>query len=86
MAMGGWSILIGMGNFIKRQAKTKTGKYALGIIVGAIIANNLPPGVTAYVPGIVEQVLSPDVAAGMMGIMFLRDKAARREAQDRGDE
>ncbi len=75
-----------MWAFLKRQFKTKTGKYGLGIIAGAIIANNAPPGIAQFIPAIVEQVLSPEVAAGMGGIMFLRDKAAKREAQDRGDE
>ncbi len=75
-----------MWAFLKRQFKTKTGKYAIGIIAGAVVANNAPPGLAQFIPAIVEQVLSPEVAAGMGGIMFLRDKAAKREAQDRGDE
>ncbi len=75
-----------MWAFLKRQFKTKTGKYAFGIIAGAIVANNAPPAIAQFIPAIVEQVLSPEVAAGMGGFIFLRDKAAKREAQDRGDE
>ncbi len=75
-----------MWPFLTRQFKTKTGKYALGIIAGAVVANNAPPAIAQFIPAIVEQVLSPDVAAGMVGLMFLRDKNAKREAQDRGDE
>lgn len=76
----------GIWRFFKRQLKTKTGKYGIGIIGGAIIANNAPPEVAQFIPAIVEQFLSPQVAAGMGGVMFLRDQAAKREAQDRGDE
>ena len=76
----------GIFRFFKRQLKTKTGKYGIGIIAGAVVANNAPPGVAQYIPALVEQVLSPEVATGMGGIMFLRDKAAKREASYRGDE
>ena len=80
-----WGVFKSIGGFFKRQAKTKTGKYGIGIIAGAILANNAPPGIVQYIPAVVEQVLSPEVAAGMAGVMFLRDKAAKKDERD-GDE
>ena len=77
MARGGWSILIGMGIFIKRQAKTKTGKLAMSIMLTSA---------AAAVAG--EMSFGDAVKAEGLGLlaMFLRDKAAKREARERGDE
>ena len=77
MARGGWSILVGMGNFVKRQAKTKTGKLALGIILTSAAAS--VSGEMSFGDAVQAQGLS-------LFAMFLRDKAAKREARDRGDE
>jgi hypothetical protein len=66
-----------MGRFVKRQAKTKTGKLAMGIILTSAAASL--SGEMSFVDATKAQ------AIGMLA-MFLRDHQAKREARDRGDE
>jgi hypothetical protein len=66
-----------MGRFVKRQAKTKTGKLAMGIILTSAAASL--SGEMSFGDAVQSQAVS-------LLAMFLRDKAAKREAQDRGDE
>ena len=66
-----------MWRFIKRQVHTKTGKLALGIILTSAAAS--VSGEMSFGDAVQAQGLS-------LFAMFLRDKAAKREAQDRGDE
>ncbi len=66
-----------MWRFIKRQARTKTGKLALGIILTSAAAS--VAGEMSFGDAVGTQ------AIGLLA-MFLRDKNAKREAQDRGDE
>jgi hypothetical protein len=66
-----------MWRFFKRQAKTKTGKFAMAIILtsaAAAVTGEMPFGAALQ-----SQAVS-------LLMMFLRDKAAKREAEDRGDE
>jgi len=66
-----------MWAFLKRQSKTKTGKLGLSIILTSAAAT---------VAG--EMSLGDAAQGGAFSLLalFLRDKAAKREAEDRGDE
>ena len=66
-----------MWRFLKRQVKTKTGKLALGIILTSAAASIA--GEMSFGDAVQSQAVS-------LLMMFLRDKAAKREAKDRGDE
>lgn len=74
-----------MFKFLKRQLKTKTGKWALGIIGASVL-----DGVSRQTIGvgvheiplagvIVDKILGPEVSAVMMGFSFQRDKEAKKE-------
>lgn len=65
-----------MWKFIKRQAKTKTGKLAMAIIAGT--AASYMPGVDQYAGAIQEAILNPQTAAISLLGMFLRDGPAKK--------
>jgi len=72
--------LRGIGSFFKRQAKTKTGKLAMGVVVGAVapsipvVGEMLPQAWENIAAG--QPILDTVLQAG--ALMFLRDGAARK--------
>ena len=71
--------------FVKRQAKTKTGKAALGIITTTLAdtASRSVFGVgVADIPvagPVIEMMIGPVQAEAATGFMFLRDKQAKKD-------
>ena len=63
--------------FIKRQAKTKTGKLGLTILAG--VAAPHIPFVGQHVPEIVSNVLAGEMGIGALALMFLRDQKAKEQ-------
>ncbi len=74
-----------MFKFLKRQFRTKTGKYTLGIVGGFIL-----DGIAMKTMGvglnqvpmagmILDKIISPEIASVMMGFSLLRDQKAKEE-------
>ena len=66
-----------MWGFIKRAWRTKTGKVSLTTIVTT--------GLGVAFGTVTAATGAPVIAVAVMGVL-LRDKEAKKEAQDRGDE
>ncbi len=70
--------------FLKRQLKTKTGKFALGIIGGSLldgVARKTVGVGVAEIPfagNILDGILGAEVSTAMMGFSFLRDGKAKQ--------
>lgn len=77
----------GIWRFFKRQLTTKTGKAALGILVGAVVNSvagdeigaKAAPVVTDTVVGIVNGALSPEMIGISLLGMYLRDRDAKKD-------
>jgi hypothetical protein len=76
-----------MFKFLKRQLKTKTGKFGLALIIGSV-ANSVigDPNTTNVVLETANQLLTPE--SGILGLaaMFLRDRDAKKDPSRRTDE
>lgn len=72
-----------MWKFLKRQLKTKTGKYAFSIIGASLLNGVLQKTVGVSVNEvplagpILESVLGPEISSLMLGLTYLRDKQAK---------
>ena len=73
-----------MFSFLKRQFKTKTGKLAMGVIVGGLVdmvaMKTVGTGVSSMpmVGEAMSGMFGLDAGALAMGAMFLRDGAAKK--------
>lgn len=69
-----------MWSFLKRQLKTKTGRFGAALVVGTV-ANQIggDPETSSRILGFANHVFSPE--SGVLGLaaMFLRDRAAKSE-------
>jgi len=76
-----------VGKFIGRQARTKTGQYAMSLIATVAVGQVAGDEITARVPEIVGHVFNvindPQNALFALGAMYLRDKEAKAEARKR---
>lgn len=69
-----------MLSFLKRQIKTKTGKYGLALVVGSVLNATVNDPDTAHTTlAIANQVLTPETGLLGLAAMFLRDRDARKD-------
>jgi len=75
----------GIFRFVKRQVKTKTGRYALGIVGGfglnTLSMNTMGVGIdqVPFAGGILNSIFCPEVASTMLGFAYLRDQKAKEQ-------
>jgi len=76
-----WGLLKGIGSFFRRQSGSKTGKFAITMLVTAAASAIGGEKLTPYVPDIIDSAIrfvgDPLNTLYAIGLMFLRDQGLK---------